>query len=58
MIPVMKELYIISKQRNQMIDITDDVQQCVKEEKIKHIHIKGKPKKICQECIAAIKGFA
>jgi len=29
-----------------------------KEEKIKHIHIKGKPKKICQECIAAIKGFA
>jgi len=34
MIPVMKELYITSKQRNQMIDITDDVQQCVKEEKI------------------------
>ena len=30
----MKELYITSKQRNQMIDITDDVQQCVKEEKI------------------------
>jgi len=30
----------------------------IEEEKIKHIHIKGKPKKICQECIAAIKGFA
>jgi hypothetical protein len=28
------------------------------EEKIKHIHIKGQPKKICEECIAAIKGFA
>jgi hypothetical protein len=27
-------------------------------EKIKHIPVKGKPKKICQECIAAIKGFA
>jgi hypothetical protein len=28
------------------------------EEKINHIRIKGKPKKICQECIAAIKGFS
>jgi hypothetical protein len=27
-------------------------------EKMKHIHIKGKPKKICPECIAAIKGFS
>jgi len=28
------------------------------EEDIRHIPIKGKPKKICEECIAAIKGFA
>ena len=34
MIPVMKELHISSKQRNQMIDITDDVRHLVKEEKI------------------------
>jgi hypothetical protein len=27
------------------------------EGKIRHILIKGKPKKICQEYIAAIKGF-
>jgi secondary thiamine-phosphate synthase enzyme len=30
----MKELHISSQRRNQMIDITDDVQQLVKEEKI------------------------
>jgi len=30
----MKELHITSNQRNQMIDITDEVQQLVKEEKI------------------------
>ena len=30
----MKEIHISSKQRNQMIDITDDVQLLVKEEKI------------------------
>jgi len=30
----MKEIHISSKQRNQMIDITDDIQQLVKEEKI------------------------
>ncbi|HUT00322.1 MAG TPA: hypothetical protein VMY59_08405 [Candidatus Thermoplasmatota archaeon] len=36
-----------------------DVCSCeFKEEKIKHIHVKGKPKKICQECVAAIKGFS
>jgi secondary thiamine-phosphate synthase enzyme len=34
MIPVMKELHISSQQRNQMIDITNDVQHLVKEEKI------------------------
>jgi hypothetical protein len=28
------------------------------EENMRHIHIKGKPKKICKECVAAIKGFA
>jgi hypothetical protein len=27
------------------------------EEKIKHIEIKGKIKKICEGCVAAIKGF-
>ena len=30
----------------------------VSEENIKHISIKGKNKKVCEECIAAIKGFA
>jgi hypothetical protein len=30
----------------------------LEEETMKHIHIKGKQKKICQECVAAIKGFA
>jgi len=36
-----------------------DVCSCeFEEEKIKHVHIKGKQKKICEECIAAIKGFA
>jgi len=30
----------------------------VSEEMIKHINIKGKNKKVCEECIAAIKGFA
>jgi secondary thiamine-phosphate synthase enzyme len=30
----MKELHISSQRRNQMIDITDDVQQLVREEKI------------------------
>ncbi len=30
----------------------------VSEEKIKHIKIKGKIKKICEGCVAAIKGFA
>ena len=34
MISVMKELRISSQQRNQMIDITDDVEKLVKEEKI------------------------
>jgi hypothetical protein len=28
------------------------------EEKIKHVHVKGKSKKICKECVTAIKGFA
>jgi hypothetical protein len=28
------------------------------EEKIKHIEIKGKVKKICEECVTSIKGFA
>ena len=118
----MKEIHISSKQRNQMIDITDDVQLRVKEEKINEGYVivyvphttagitinegadpsvqqditktlqqlipeknnydhqegnsdahikasllgssvtllvnKGKPKKICQECVSAIKGFA
>jgi len=30
----------------------------LEEEKIRHIKIKGKPKKICQECVTAIKGLA
>jgi len=30
----------------------------VPEEKIKHIKIKGKIKKVCDGCITAIKGFA
>ena len=30
----------------------------ISEEKIKHIKIKGKIKKVCDGCIAAIKGFA
>jgi hypothetical protein len=30
----------------------------VSEEKIKHIKIKGKIKKVCEGCIAAIKGLA
>jgi hypothetical protein len=30
----------------------------VPEEKIKHIEIKGNVKKICEECVTAIKGFA
>ena len=34
MILLMKELHISSNQQNQMIDITDDVEQLVKEEKI------------------------
>jgi hypothetical protein len=27
------------------------------EHTLRHIQIKGKPKKICQECVAAIKGI-
>jgi secondary thiamine-phosphate synthase enzyme len=34
MISVMKELHISSHQRNQMIDITDNVEKIIKEEKI------------------------
>jgi secondary thiamine-phosphate synthase enzyme len=34
MIPLMKELHISSSRRNQMIDITDEVEQLVREEKI------------------------
>ena len=34
MIDIMKELHISSSQRNQMIDITTDVQHLIKEEKI------------------------
>jgi len=30
----------------------------LEEEKIKHVPIKGQQKKICQECVTAIKGFA
>ena len=30
----------------------------VPDEKIKHITIKGNVKKICEGCVAAIKGFA
>jgi hypothetical protein len=30
----------------------------VQEEKIKHIKIKGKIKKVCEGCITAIKGLA
>jgi secondary thiamine-phosphate synthase enzyme len=30
----MKELHVTSTQKNQMIDITDDIQQVIKEEKI------------------------
>ena len=39
MISVMKELHISSDQRNQMIDITDDVERLVKEEKINEGYI-------------------
>ena len=34
MILLMKELHISSSQRNQMIDITTDIQHLIKEEKI------------------------
>ena len=30
----------------------------ISDEKIKHINVKGKVKKICEGCVAAIKGFA
>lgn len=30
----------------------------VEEEKIKHVKIKGKVKKICEQCVTAIKGFS
>ena len=30
----------------------------VADDKIKHIHVKGKTKGVCLGCIAAIKGFA
>jgi hypothetical protein len=30
----------------------------VGEKDIEHIEVKGKVKKICQECVAAIKGLA
>jgi hypothetical protein len=30
----------------------------VEEEHLKHIPIKGKQKKICKECVTAIKGLA
>ena len=29
----------------------------VEEEKIKHVKVKGKVKKICKECVTAIKGL-
>ncbi|MEF8847565.1 MAG: hypothetical protein V5A68_00320 [Candidatus Thermoplasmatota archaeon] len=29
----------------------------VKEEKIKHVKIKGKEKKICEGCVTAVKGI-
>jgi len=41
-----------------------DMVKCVvcncesEEENIRHITIKGAPKKICKECVAAIKGFS
>jgi len=38
---------------------TCEVCNCdVPNEEIKHIEIKGKVKKICKGCVAAIKGFA
>jgi hypothetical protein len=30
----------------------------VHDEEIEHVEVKGKIKKICQECVTAIKGFA
>jgi hypothetical protein len=42
----------------------DTMAKCVvcncemEEEHLRHIPIKGKPKKICKECVTAIKGFA
>ncbi len=30
----------------------------VPDEKIKHIHIKGNVKNVCEGCVAAVKGFA
>ena len=30
----------------------------VADKKIKHIHIKGKVKNVCEGCITAVKGFA
>jgi hypothetical protein len=28
------------------------------DENIHHVEVKGEPKKICKECVTAIKGFA
>ena len=42
-------------------DFTMECEVCeseVTEDKIKHIKIKGKIKKVCEGCITAIKGFA
>jgi ribosome-binding protein aMBF1 (putative translation factor) len=30
----------------------------IPDEKVKHVHIKGKVKNICDGCVTAIKGFA
>jgi hypothetical protein len=30
----------------------------VEEEKLKHVKVKGKVKKICEQCVTAIKGLA
>jgi hypothetical protein len=56
-------LVMISAPENKMKegDIIAKCEVCeceAPEEKIRHIEIKGKIKKICEGCVAAIKGFA
>ena len=38
--------------------ICDVCGEDIPEEKTKHVHIKGKTKRVCEECVTAIKGLA